>query len=49
MGSDITNRQLSASTSTSKELEEFHIENPLNLIFSYLNINSIRNKFSDLQ
>ena len=51
IGCDITNRQLSASTSTSiaKELEELRIENPLNLIFSYLNINSIRKKLSDLQ
>ena len=48
-GSDITNRQLSASTSLSKELKELRIENPLNLIFSYLNINSTRNKFSNLQ
>ena len=49
IGSDITNRQLPASTSISKELKELRIENPLNLIFSYLNINSIRNKLSDLQ
>ena len=48
-GSDTTNRQLSASTSLSKELKELRIENPLNLIFSYLNINSTRNKFSNLQ
>ena len=48
-GSDITNRQLSASTSLSKELKELRIEKPLNLIFSYLNINSTRNKFSNLQ
>ena len=49
IGCDITNRQLSASTSIAKELKELRIENPLNLIFSYLNINSIRNKLSDLQ
>ena len=49
IGSDITNRQLSASTSIAKELKELRIENPLNLIFSYLNINSIRNKFNGLQ
>ena len=51
IGCDITNRQLSASTSTSiaKELKELRIKNPLNLIFSYLNINSIKNKLSDLQ
>ena len=49
IASDITNRQLSASTSILKELKELRIENPLNLIFSYLNINSTRNKFNDLQ
>ena len=49
IGSDITNLQLSASTSISKELKELHIENPIRLIFSYLNIDSIRNKFSNLQ
>ena len=48
-GSDISNRQVSASTSISKERKESHIENHLNLILSYLNINSIRNKFKDLQ
>ena len=49
IGSDITNVQLSASTSISKELKELRIENPIRLIFSYLNIDSIRNKFSNLQ
>ena len=49
IGSDITNLQLSASTSISKELKELHIENPIRLIFSCLNIDSIRNKFSNLQ
>ena len=49
IGSDITNLQLSASTSISKELKELRIENPIRLIFSYLNIDSIRNKFSNLQ
>ena len=48
-GSNISNRQLFASTSISKELKESHTENHLNLILSYLNINSIRNKFNDLQ
>ena len=49
IGSDITNRQLSASTSISEEPRELRIENTLNLIFSYLSINSVRNKFNDLQ
>ena len=49
IGSDITNLQLSASTSISKELKELRIENPIRLIFSYLNIDSIRNNFSNLQ
>ena len=49
IGSDVTNLQLSASTSISKELKELRIENPIRLIFSYLNIDSIRNKFSNLQ
>ena len=44
-----TNRQLSISTSLSKELKYLRIENPLNVILFYLNINSIRNSFSDLQ
>ena len=37
----ITNRQPSTSTAISKEFKELRIENPLNLIFFYLNINSI--------
>ena len=49
IGSDIINRQLSTSTFISKELKELRIENLLKLIFSYLNINSIRSKFNDLQ
>ena len=44
-----TNRQLSISTSLSKELNDLRIENPLNVILFYLNINSIRNNSSDLQ
>ena len=44
-----TNRQLSISTSLSKELKYLRIENPLNVILFYLNINSIRNNFSDLE
>ena len=48
-GSDITNRQLSPSTSIPKELKKLRIENLLTFIFSYLNIiNSTRNKFNDL-
>ena len=42
--------QLPTSTSCiSKELKKLHIENPLNLSLSYLNINSLRSKFRDLQ
>ena len=26
----------------------FHLDNPKNIIFSYININSIRNKFGNL-
>ena len=38
--------QLPTSTSCiSKELKKLHIENPLNLSLSYLNINSLRSKF----
>ena len=33
----------------SQELKNLRIENPANPIFAYLNINSIRNKFNDLQ
>ena len=33
----------------SQELKNLFIENPANPIFAYLNINSIRNKFNDLQ
>ena len=36
IGSDVTNLQLSASTSISKELKELRIENPIRLIFSTL-------------
>ena len=43
------NRQLSIYTSLSKELRDLRIENPLNVILFYLNINSVRNKFSHLQ
>ena len=49
IGPDITTRQLSVSTSVSKEPKELCIENLVDLIFSYLRINSINNKFSDLQ
>ena len=48
-GSNTTNRQLSISTSLSKELNDLRIENPLNVILFYLNINSVRNNFSNLQ
>ena len=33
----------------SQGLRNLRIENPANSIFAYLNINSIRNKFNDLQ
>ena len=46
---DVKNRLLSASTSISEERKELSIENPLNLIFPHLNINSIGNKLNDLQ
>ena len=46
--SDITDRQLSASSSVLKEVKELSIESHLNLIFSYLNINSIRSEFNVL-
>ena len=48
-GSDATNRQLSISTYLSKKLKDLHIERPLNVILFYLNINSIRNNFSNLE
>ena len=48
-GSNTTNRQLSISTSLLKELKDLRTENPLNVILFYLNINSIRNNFNDLQ
>ena len=47
--SDITDEQLSASTSISKEVKELSIESHLSLIFSYLNINPIRSEFNVLQ
>ena len=48
-GTYTTNRRLSISTSLSKELNDLRIENALNVILFYLNINSIRNNSSDLQ
>ena len=46
----MTNKKLSDSASVSKELKNLlRIEHPLNLIFFYLNINSIRKKFRDLR
>ena len=48
-GSNTTNRQLSISTSLSKELKDLQIENPLNVILFYIKIYSIRNNCSDLQ
>ena len=47
--SDITDEQLSTSTSISKEVKELSIESHLSLIFSYLNINPIRSEFNVLQ
>ena len=46
---DIRNSHLSCSQGFSQELKNLRIENPANPIFAYLNINSIRNKFDDLQ
>ena len=40
---------LAISQDLSQELKDLFIENPANPIFAYLNINSIRNKFNDLQ
>ena len=48
-GPNTKNRQLSISTSLSKELKDLRIENPLNVILFYIKINSIRNNCSDLQ
>ena len=33
----------------SEKLKELRLDNPKNLTFSYLNINSVRNKFDSLQ
>ena len=49
IGNDIRNSHLSCSQDFSQELKNLRIENPANPIFAYLNINSIRNKFNDLQ
>ena len=48
-GPNTKNRQLSISTSLSKELIDLRIENPLNVILFYIKINSIRHNCSDLQ
>ena len=32
-----------------RSLQNLKLKNPSNIVISYLNINSIRNKFSDLQ
>ena len=40
---------LAISQDLSQELKDLFIENLANPIFAYLNINSIRNKFNDLQ
>ena len=40
---------LAISQDFSQESKDLFIENPANPIFGYLNINSIRNKFNDLQ
>ena len=46
---DIRNSHLSCSQDFSQELKNLHIENSANPVFAYVNINSIRNKFNDLQ
>ena len=46
---DIRNSHHSCSQDFSRELKILRIENPANPTFTYLNVNSIRNKFNDLQ
>ena len=46
---DIRNSHHSCSQDFSRELKNLRIENPANPTFTYLNVNSIRNKFKDLQ
>ena len=46
IGNDIRNSHLSCSQDFSHELKYLRIENLVNPIFAYLNINSIRNKFN---
>ena len=48
-GNDMRNSHLSCSQDLPQELKNLRIENPANPILAYLNINSIRNKFNDLQ
>ena len=43
------NSHLSCSQYFFQDLKNLHIDNPANPIFGYLNINSIRNKFNDLE
>ena len=49
IGNDIRNSHPSCSQDFSQDLKGLRIENPVNPIFAYLNINSIRNTFHDLQ
>ena len=46
---DITNSNLFENNETDQVLKVFRNDNPSNLNFYYLNINSVRNKFTDLQ
>ena len=49
IGNDIRNSHHSCSQNFSQELKNLGIENPASPTFAYLNINSIKNKFNDLQ
>ena len=49
IGNDIRNSHLSYSQDFYQELKNRRIENPANPIIAYPNINSIKNKFDDLQ
>ena len=46
---DITNSNLFENNETDQVLKVLRNDNPSNLNFCYLNINSVRNKFTDLQ
>ena len=44
---DITKHLSTANTDISQILKGFRLSNPKNVILSYLNVNSIRNKFEN--